>query len=51
MIDVLKKGTRSVTTSNDSEIAQRIRTHVSQMKARFEEGRAIRQWIRCFVRS
>jgi hypothetical protein len=39
----IRDGIRAVTTSDDSELAVRIRTHVSQMRARIERGKPIRQ--------
>jgi hypothetical protein len=42
-VDNAPGGIRAVTTSDDSELAARIRTHVSQMRARIEHGTPIRQ--------
>jgi len=41
-VEEIPGGVRTVTTSNDPEIARLIRTHVHQMKDRMEEGHAIR---------
>jgi hypothetical protein len=41
-VEDVDDGIRAWTTSEDPEIADRIRTHVSQMKARVEEGDPIR---------
>jgi hypothetical protein len=42
-VDDISAGIRARTTSSDAEIAELIQTHVGQMKARIEEGEAIRQ--------
>jgi hypothetical protein len=42
-VDDVPGGIRAVTMSGDSELAARIRTHVSQMQARIERGNPIRQ--------
>lgn len=42
-VDDIRGGIRAVTTSDDPQLADRIRTHVSQMRARIEEGDPIRQ--------
>ena len=39
----IPSGVETVTTSEDAQVANLIREHVSQMKARIEEGRPIRQ--------
>ena len=39
----VKGGIRSVTTSDDAEVAELIRTHVAQMKSRLENDQPIRQ--------
>jgi hypothetical protein len=41
-VEDVAEGIRARTTSGDSEIAERIRTHVSQMKERVEDGNPIR---------
>jgi hypothetical protein len=41
-VDDIDAGIRARTTSDDAEIAELIATHVGQMKARVEEGAAIR---------
>lgn len=41
-VEEIPNGIRAVTTSADPEIAKLIRTHVSQMKSRIEDGRPIR---------
>lgn len=42
-VELRPDGVRTVTTSDDPELASLIRRHVRQMKARVEEGRPIRQ--------
>lgn len=42
-VEDLPNGVRTVTTSQDPEVAKLIRAHVWQMKARMKEGRPIRQ--------
>jgi len=42
-VDDVPGGIRAVTRSDDPALADRIRTHVSQMRARIEEGDPIRQ--------
>jgi hypothetical protein len=42
-VDDITAGIRARTTSSDDGIAELIQTHVGQMKARVEEGEAIRQ--------
>lgn len=42
-------GVRTVTTSEDPEVAALIRLHVRQMKARFEAGMPVRRWDPLFV--
>ena len=41
-VEDVADGVRAETTSGDTELAELIRTHVSQMKERVEEGEAIR---------
>lgn len=41
-VEDIPNGVRTTTTSDDPEVAARIRTHVYQMKDRVEDGRAIR---------
>ena len=42
-------GVRTVTTSEDPEVAALIRLHVRQMAARFEAGMPVRRWDPLFV--
>lgn len=42
-VEDVADGIRAVTTSSDSKLAERIRTHVSQMKERVEDGDPIRR--------
>jgi hypothetical protein len=41
-VEDIPNGVRTVTTSDDPEVAQLIRTHVRQMKARYARGQPIR---------
>lgn len=41
-VEDIPDGVRTVTTSNDPKVAQLIRTHVRQMKARYGRGQPIR---------
>jgi hypothetical protein len=41
-VEDIPNGVRTVTTSDDPEIAQLIRTHVRQMEARYDRGQPIR---------
>lgn len=41
-VEDLPNGVRTVTTSDDPEVAQLIRTHVRQMEARYDRGQPIR---------
>ena len=42
-VENLPNGVRTTTTSSDPEVAQLIRTHVRQMKARYDRGQPIRR--------
>lgn len=41
-VEDISDGVRTITTSDDPEVAELIRTHVRQMKARYARGRPIR---------
>lgn len=42
-VEDIPDGVRTITTSDDPEVATRIREHVREMKERIEQGRPIRQ--------
>jgi len=47
-VEVTDTGYRATTTSSDPEIEALLRTHLKQMKARLESGRAVRRWDPAF---
>lgn len=49
VVEDIPGGVRTVTTSQDPEVAALIRLHVRQMKARFEAGMPVRRWDPLFV--
>jgi len=48
-VEDIPGGVRTVTTSDDPEIAGLIRLHVRQMAARYEAGMPVRKWDPLFV--
>jgi len=48
-VEDIPGGVRTVTTSDDPEIAALIQLHVRQMVARFDAGRPVRKWDPVFA--
>ena len=48
-VTLLDNGFSAVTTSEEPAIARTLQTHVSDMKARFASGRAIRSWDKVYA--
>lgn len=48
-VNLLDNGFQASTTSSDPQLAQVLQTHVSDMKARFAKGRAIRSWDKLYA--
>lgn len=44
VVEILPNGFNAITTSTDTYVATILQTHITDMKARFAKGRAIRSW-------
>jgi len=50
-VEEIPGGVRTVTTSEDAQVTELIRTHVKEMKERIEKVSQFAKWILCFARS
>lgn len=48
-VTILSNGFSAITISDDTDIAKTLQVHVSDMKARFASGRAIRSWDKVYA--
>ena len=48
-VEDTEEGYRSVTTSDDPEVAKMLQKHVSQMEGRMMDGRMVRRWDPAYV--
>lgn len=49
VVEILPNGFNAITTSADTHVATILQTHVTDMKARFAKGRAIRSWDQVYA--